>query len=76
MWLQVVCAPKSRHMDTNIGFSAKFHKTVYKKRKKGNTIMLQHFIRDIHKFTLSSPCLWASFHPLTPFGVSKVMKFY
>ncbi len=22
--------------------------------------------RDICKFTLSSPCLWASFHPLTP----------
>jgi len=25
-----------------------------------------HSIREIRKFTLSSPCLWASFHPLSP----------
>jgi hypothetical protein len=27
-------------------------------------------IQDIHKVTLPSPCLWASFHPQTPLSTS------
>jgi hypothetical protein len=33
--------------------------------------------RVIHKVTLSSPCLWACFHPIPSLsGIRKVRKFY
>jgi hypothetical protein len=34
--------------------------------------------RKSHEVTMSSPSLWASFHPLSPFGreVCKARKFY
>ncbi len=45
----------------NLGSSKQIMQTIWKKNLPPKTIYL--YIRDIRKFTLSSPCLWASFHP-------------
>ncbi len=52
------------------------HKSEKKKNPELNVVKL-HNVRVIRKVTLCSPCLWASFHPLSPpfGGIHKVNTF-